>query len=106
MPPVIEPETPDSLPVLETDSAATELAAPVSSANLTYWRWIGIRKPRPQAARPDQGQMRGKPKGRGKPGEGRKPHAPREKAPQTRSAPAAPTALALQLAALKEKMGG
>ena len=106
MPPVIEAENPDSLTVLETDSAATELAAPVSSANLTYWRWIGIRKPRPQAARPDQGQMRGKPKGRGKPGEGRKPHAPRKKAPQTRSAPAAPTALALQLAALKEKMGG
>jgi len=106
MPPVIDAETPDSLTVLETDSASTELAAPVSSANLTYWRWIGIRKPRPQAVRPDQGQMRGKPKGRGKPGEGRKPHAPREKAPQTRSAPAAPTALALQLAALKEKMGG
>jgi ATP-dependent RNA helicase SUPV3L1/SUV3 len=106
MPPVIEAESPDSLPVLESDSASTEVAAPVSSANLTYWRWIGIRKPRPQAARPDQGQMRGKPKGKGKPGEGRKPHAPREKAPQTRSAPAAPTALALQLAALKEKMGG
>ncbi len=67
---------------------------------LTHWRWVGLPKPRsearrPQQARPVSDKSRGKPRG--------KPQAPRpEKQP---AAPAQPSALALQLAALKDKLG-
>ncbi len=84
----------EALPEIATPVATTE--QPVT---LTYWRWIGIRKAKP-APRPAKAHDR-KPKKGGKP-----THAP--KAAQAPSKPKneAPSALALQLAALKEKMGG
>lgn len=85
-----------SEPLTETTTTVAATEQPVS---LTYWRWIGIRKAKP-APRPAKAHDR-KPKKGGKP-----PHAP--KAPPAPSKPKndAPSALALQLAALKEKMGG
>jgi ATP-dependent RNA helicase SUPV3L1/SUV3 len=68
-------------------------------ATLTHWRWIGLRKAKPQA-------QHGKPRpAKGQKPSGKKPqHTPKPAAaPKTE---AAPSALALQLAALKEKMGG
>lgn len=67
--------------------------------NLTHWRWVGLRKAKPN---PNQGkprQAKGAKAGGAKP----KPTAKPTAAPKE---PAPPSALALQLAALKEKMGG
>jgi ATP-dependent RNA helicase SUPV3L1/SUV3 len=66
---------------------------------LTHWRWIGLRKAKPPL-------QHGKPrvaKGQ-KPG-GKKPQYPSKPAAAAKTE-SAPSALALQLAVLKEKMGG
>ncbi len=88
----------DPIATLETASAAKPSIQP-HPAILTHWRWIGMRKAKPQQHRPDRSKPTGKPKGERK----LQSAAPRV---QTKSPPAAPSALALQLAALKEKMGG
>lgn len=112
--PLDEEAAPETASVETADAPAeaapeAESTSPLPPAKLTYWRWVGIRKPRPNAARPERSQPRGKDKpgqkDRRKAGDGRKGVAP-ARAPQAKPAPAAPTALALQLAALKEKMGG
>ncbi len=81
----------------------TETAAPVATTEqpvkLTYWRWIGIRKAKP-APRPAKAHDR-KPKKGGKP-----THAPKAAPAPSKPKNEAPSALALQLAALKDKMGG
>jgi ATP-dependent RNA helicase SUPV3L1/SUV3 len=70
-------------------------------ATITHWRWIGLRRAKPQAqhgkSRPAKGQGPS----------GKKPQHTPKSAPAPKSEqPAAPSALAQQLAALKEKMGG
>jgi ATP-dependent RNA helicase SUPV3L1/SUV3 len=70
-------------------------------ANLTYWRWVGIRKPKPVEHNGRRRDDRKPPKGKGPPREKRTAPQPTNK-PQS----AAPSALALQLAALKDKLGG
>ena len=72
---------------------------PEQPSNLTFWRWVGIRKAKP-APRPTRTQDR-RPQKSGKPAHTPKP-APAASKPKNE----APSALALQLAALKEKMGG
>jgi ATP-dependent RNA helicase SUPV3L1/SUV3 len=78
---------------------------PVKAADpviaLTHWRWVGLRKPKPQPQHDRPDRMPAKRKAHGD-------HTPLSAAskPQPKVAPAAPlSALALQLAALKEKMG-
>jgi ATP-dependent RNA helicase SUPV3L1/SUV3 len=79
--------------------ATAEATPAVQPANLTHWRWVGLRKAKPQGQnRSDRAKAKGKPKGE------RRPQSSTPK-PPPRSEPAAPSALALQLAALKEKMG-
>jgi ATP-dependent RNA helicase SUPV3L1/SUV3 len=89
--------TESEAPVMEGLSEKAAIAQP---ANLTHWRWIGLRKPKPrdqQQHRPKSGKPQHKPKGQINP----------TRAAQSTSAKpvAAPSTLALQLAALKEKMG-
>jgi ATP-dependent RNA helicase SUPV3L1/SUV3 len=92
--------TSEEVAALETVEPATETTLPPQPVNLTHWRWVGLRKAKPQQQqRPDRAKPKGKPKG------DRMPMSSALK-PQPRSEPAAPSALALQLAALKEKMGG
>lgn len=95
-------ETVAAEPVAESE-AVPEAAAPVATAEqpvkLTYWRWIGIRKAKP-APRPAKAHDR-KPKKGGKP-----THAPKPAPAPSKPKNEAPSALALQLAALKDKMGG
>ena len=84
----------DAEPVAEETPVATEVAAP-QPVILTHWRWIGLPKPRPQEprqqrARPNQ-QPQGKPKANTKP----------DRAPVQSKRASPPSALALQLAALK-----
>jgi ATP-dependent RNA helicase SUPV3L1/SUV3 len=69
--------------------------------NLTHWRWVGIRKPK--AAEPNARRHADR-----KPHNGKGPQREKRAAPQTvnKPQPAAPSALALQLAALKDKLGG
>ena len=94
----LRPET-----VVENDSATpaqapTEIA--VQPASLTHWRWIGLRKPKPreqQQHRPKTGKPQHKPKGHG--------NSTRKSQSSMSKPTTAPSALALQLAALKEKMG-
>ncbi len=110
-------ETPDALktaPQVDAEPAATdtgaepietgaEAAAAEANAQpvvLTHWRWIGLPKPRTDARRPQNApaandKQRGKIKG--------KPMSPRSE--KQLAAPAQPSALALQLAALKDKLG-
>ena len=82
---------------LEIDSIADmPPAAQVPTANLTHWRWVGLPKPRPQEqrshrTRPVRPKSKDTAKAKGMPD--RAPAKPREAAP--------PSALALQLAALK-----
>jgi len=89
-------------PVAESE-AVPETATPVTATEqpvkLTYWRWIGIRKAKP-APRPAKAHDR-KPKKGGKP-----THAPKAAPAPSKPKNEAPSALALQLAALKDKMGG
>lgn len=95
--------------VEETDSSLTDeqLAVPQPStiapqpANLTHWRWVGIRKPKPVEHNGQRRDDRKPQKGKGPPREKRSAPQPTNK-PQS----AAPSALALQLAALKDKLGG
>jgi ATP-dependent RNA helicase SUPV3L1/SUV3 len=82
------------------EAVSTEAIQPAPQpVALTHWRWIGLRMAKPQA-------QHGKPRpAKGQKPSGKKPqHAP--KAAPAQKAEAAPSALALQLAALKEKMGG
>ncbi len=85
-----------------TATPADTTAIPVA---LTHWRWVGLRKPRPQQSqRPTQSRI-DRPKAKGKPfnkGDAK----PAKAAPVRKAEPAAPSALALQLAALKDKLGG
>ncbi|MGL5838858.1 MAG: hypothetical protein ACRCY3_10200, partial [Sphingorhabdus sp.] len=87
-------------PAVTADDGEEILNQPAATqpTNLTHWRWIGLRKPKPQQQRPHF-KAKGKPKGDLRP----QPSTPK---PQRKAEVAAPTALALQLAALKEKMGG
>ncbi len=84
----------------EGDSTGSSPVAVASQpVNLTYWRWIGIRtaKPAPHRGRTQER----KPQKRQKP-----EHAAKAAPAVARPKADAPSALALQLAALKEKMGG
>jgi ATP-dependent RNA helicase SUPV3L1/SUV3 len=81
--------------VVEVTTSPESTQQPVT---MTHWRWIGLRKPKPQG-------HQGKPRGDKRPNP-RKDKGPQERRPA--AAPkgeSAPSALALQLAALKEKMG-
>jgi ATP-dependent RNA helicase SUPV3L1/SUV3 len=93
---------------------ATELAEPeavveavaIEPIKLTHWRWVGIRNAKPQHARSDKPRTDAKPRGDSKPNGARKPVA-QAAPPQRKAEPAAaPSALALQLAALRDKLGG
>ncbi|MBK7161037.1 MAG: helicase [Sphingomonadales bacterium] len=95
--------------VEETDSSFTDEQSAEQQpstispqpANLTHWRWVGIRKPKPVEQNGRRRDDRKPQKGMGPPREKRAAPAPKSK-PQS----AAPSALALQLAALKDKLGG
>jgi ATP-dependent RNA helicase SUPV3L1/SUV3 len=76
----------------------THVAAPQPAA-LTHWRWIGLRKAKPQQKRPE----RSNPARQNKGDRTQQSASPR---PERAKVAAAPSALALQLAALKDKMGG
>lgn len=101
----------------DAQTEPTQAIAPVAveAAKLTHWRWVGIRtakpqfprteKPRSQGTRSQGARSQGKPKGDRKAHSDRKP-APQAAKPQRKAEPAAPSALALQLAALRDKMGG
>ncbi|MGB5075877.1 MAG: helicase-related protein [Sphingorhabdus sp.] len=101
-----------ALPVSGVTEATTEIEAsvqeqpepkaPLPAINfeqpvvLTYWRWIGL----PKARHPEKIERRAKPDGAGRIGrEKGKPQVERPK--QSHNPPAPPSALALQLAALK-----
>ncbi|MEQ1550583.1 helicase-related protein [Sphingorhabdus sp.] len=83
----------------ELVAEAPKDTVPEQTASLTFWRWVGIRKAKP-APRPDRTQDR-RPQKSGKPA-----HAPKPVPAASKPKNEAPSALALQLAALKEKMGG
>jgi ATP-dependent RNA helicase SUPV3L1/SUV3 len=81
--------------------SASEPASPVEAVAqqpivLTYWRWIGLPKPRP----PEQRQQRARPEQR-KPSSGGKTVGKPDRAPPPAKPSSPPSALALQLAALK-----
>ena len=82
--------------VTVTSEVPTESAGAAQAVNLTYWRWVGLRKAKPLMQRPDRPKNKGKPKIQPK---------QQSAAPRPKPELAAPSALALQLAALKEKMG-
>ena len=90
--------------VAEPETVAEKMA--VEAVKLTHWRWVGIRNAKPQLARNDKPRTDAKPLGDRKPNGARKSSA--KAAPPQRKAepPAAPSALALQLAALRDKLGG
>jgi ATP-dependent RNA helicase SUPV3L1/SUV3 len=93
--PLIDPQAVEQAAEQAVTSAEPALQPPT----LTHWRWIGLRKAKPQSHQGKPGtDKRAKPGGK-KPRQDRKPEAKPK-------AEAAPSALALQLAALKEKMGG
>lgn len=95
-----EPVTVDAAEENGAEAEPAKTDAPNDQAvKLTYWRWVGIRKAKP-APRLAKSHDR-KPKKGGKPVQNRQPAAAPAK-PKSE----APSALALQLAALKEKMGG
>ncbi len=81
-------------PPPEDVAAAAPSLQPVNS---THWRWVGLRKAKPPHQHPTRPKAKGKPKADRQP----KPASVRTSTKET-----APSALALQLAALKEKMGG
>lgn len=93
--------TDDKVEEPEGEIAATVATPPASDqiVNLTFWRWVGIRKAKP-APRPTRTQDR-RPQKSGKPA-----NTPKPAPAASKSKNEAPSALALQLAALKEKMGG
>ena len=71
-------------------------AAEPQAIALTYWRWVGLPKPRPAEQRP----QRAKPQQHKTHAAG-KPHAKTERAPVAAKQNVQPSSLALQLAALK-----
>ena len=91
------PETEAAVEAIVADAAAPEQTAPKEAAPvvLTHWRWVGLPKPRPPEQRRPHASAE------------RKPHAsakPKAKPDRALPAPkpsAPPSALALQLAALK-----
>jgi ATP-dependent RNA helicase SUPV3L1/SUV3 len=88
--------------LVEVSEPSVEIPAvpPLQPINLTHWRWVGLRNAKPNQNRTERPKGKPKPKGEHRPKAEHKPNAASPK-PQ-----AAPSALALQLAALKEKMGG
>ena len=84
----------DAEPVAEETPVAPEPAAP-QPVLLTHWRWIGLPKPRPQEPRQQRARPNQKPQG--KPKADTRP----ERAPVPSKPASPPSALALQLAALK-----
>ena len=94
----------EDAPIAETVPPEMTEAAAVQPIVLTHWRWIGLPKPRSQEprsqeprqqrARPDQAKSQSGPKPMGKPDRA-------QPAPKPASPPSPPSALALQLAALK-----
>jgi hypothetical protein len=77
----------------------------VEAIKLTHWRWVGIRSAKPQFVRGEKPRTQGKPRSDGKPKGARKP-VQQAAPPQRKAEPAAPSGLALQLAALRDKLGG
>lgn len=93
-----EPMVEEAAPVGEAATPAPE-AQPVT---LTYWRWVGLPKPRPREHQ-QRPQQRARPE-RTKGKVPAKPNARPERPAPSKPAPAHPSALALQLAAFKEKL--
>lgn len=91
----VEPvATADLEPVADATPVVAEPAAP-QPVILTHWRWIGLPKPRPQEPRQQRARPNQKPQG--KPKADTRP----ERAPVPSKPSSPPSALALQLAALK-----
>jgi hypothetical protein len=86
--PAVIAEAPDA-PVPEESAAAQPVV-------LTHWRWIGLPKPRPQ----EQRQPRPRPD-QPRPQRAGKPNSKPDRAPPPPKPASPPSALALQLAALK-----
>ena len=88
----------DSEPDIETrvDGPVATEAVVAQAVILTHWRWIGLPKPRPQ----EQRQNRALPDSE-KPKHAEKPDRKADRSPQPAQAASPPSALALQLAALK-----
>ena len=90
---------PDETVVVEdapTEVVASPEAAAPQPVVLTHWRWVGLPKPRPQ----EQRQQRARPE-RQKPQGGPRPKSQPDRAPAAPKPASPPSALALQLAALK-----
>jgi ATP-dependent RNA helicase SUPV3L1/SUV3 len=81
--------------VVEETPPVSQAAAPQSIV-LTHWRWVGLPKPRPQ----EQREQRARPE-RQKPQGGPKPKKQPDRVPSAPKPASPPSALALQLAALK-----
>jgi len=80
----------------ESSGEAVASATTAQPSNLSHWRWVGLPKPRPQEQRPQRGRPdRQKPASNGNAKRRDERPAPAPKAA------AQPSALALQLAALK-----
>jgi ATP-dependent RNA helicase SUPV3L1/SUV3 len=88
----------EAAPLADSEPTIAPISPPQPTI-LTRWRWIGLRKAKPQQHRSERSNGKSKPKSDHK----TKPTGPR---PQAIAEPAALSSLALQLAALKEKMGG
>lgn len=98
--PAVDEVTPEQIEVVGAVAvpAQDEAAAPTPTQPvvLTHWRWIGLPKPRPQEQRQQQARPdRQKPHATAKP-----KHQP-DRAPPAPKPASPPSALALQLAALK-----
>ncbi len=91
----------DSSPAPEQTAEPQPSTSSPQPVNLTHWRWVGIRKPKPV-------EQNGRRRDDRKPQKGKGPAREKRPAPQAINKPqaAAPSALALQLAALKDKLGG
>ena len=91
------PETEAAVEAIVAAAAAPEQTAPKETAPvvLTHWRWVGLPKPRPpEQRRPHAAAER-------KPHASTKPKVKPDRAPPAPKLSAPPSALALQLAALK-----
>lgn len=93
--PMASPDAADATAV-EATAEAVGNPAPTQPSNLSHWRWVGLPKPRPQEQRPQRGRP------------DRQKHARNDNAKRREERPAPtpkaasqPSALALQLAALK-----
>ena len=78
----------------------------VEAVKLTHWRWVGIRNAKPQNVRNDKPRTNAKPRNNGKSNGGTGKPVAQAAAPQRKAEPTAPSGLALQLAALRDKLGG